>query len=65
MAPEVRKPAAPKQQARVREHITYNHPLNRGEFQREGRRDRRKPDIDGAVERSQQGGQTGDDYGIA
>ena len=65
MSPEVSKPAAPKQQTRMRQHITHDHPLDRGDFQREGRRDRRETDIDGAVERSQQRGQTGDDYRIA
>ena len=53
MTPEIRQPAAARQQARVGQHIADDDPLDRRDFERERRGNRGKADIDGAVEGTQ------------
>ena len=64
MAKKIGEPPATEQKTGVGQNITYNHPLDRGNVQRERPGDFRKRDVDGAVEGAQESAQTGNDHRV-
>ena len=64
MAPAVGEPTSAEKPARVRQHVADDDPLDRRHVQSEARGDRRKADVDRAVERAQVSAQAGEDDGV-
>ena len=65
MAPSVSETAGAEKPAPVGEHVADDDPLDRRYVQSEARGDRRKADVDRAIERAEQCAQTSEDDGVS